>query len=226
MGWLALAMAACALSAARADSPWNVWCDQVADKPISEKSMLRAGQSLRYSCDDGRLSTYYLEAGYVHHTLSWLDLGVAYRQQYDYRGGHWLEENRPYGDLSVRWKTPRVTVSDRSRLEYRHREEQDGTWRYRNKIILQYNAWDKAFGLKPYLAAEAFVDESGGLRERDQTRYTVGIRTDPERHLLRAVQWRLGDAMSMDYYVTQQRTKKSDEWTDEYIAGVQVGVHF
>ena len=225
-GWLAVAVVTCALPAVAAENSWNVWLDQAAHKSISEKSALRAGQSLRYACDDGRLSTYYLEAGYVRHARPWLDLGLAYRQQYDHRDTHWVEENRPYGDVTVRWKTTRVTVSDRSRLEYRHREEQDDTWRYRNKVVLQYSAWDKALGLKPYVGAEAFVDESASLRERDQTRCTVGIRTDPERHILRAVQWRLGDAMSMDYYVTQQRTKKSDEWTDEYVAGVQIGVSF
>ena len=76
------------------------------------------------------------------------------------------------------------------------------------------------------MAAEAFVDESVDLQERNRTRFTLGIRTDPDRHLLRNVETRWAQVLGMDYSVTVQRTKKDDQWTDEYIAGVQLGMQF
>lgn len=214
------------LCVVRAEDSWQVWCDQAVDKTLTEKSSIRAGQSFRYACDKGELATYFLEAGYVRHSVSWLDLGLSYRQQFDKRDGEWLKEDRPYIDVTPIWKTELITISDRSRLEYRMREDQSDTTRYRNKLTLQYNAWQAGFGLKPYIAAEAFVDESARLKDRDQSRFTLGIRTDPDRHLLRALGASLGHILTMDYYVTGQRTKKNEEWVDAYIAGVQLGVHF
>ena len=76
------------------------------------------------------------------------------------------------------------------------------------------------------MAAEAFVDESADLKERNRTRFTLGIRTDPDRHLLRNADARWAQALAMDYFVMVQRTKNDDRWTDEYIAGVQLGWSF
>ena len=219
---LALATA----SAARAGGDWQVWLDQAANKALSEQTAVRVAQSFRYSFDERRLATYYLEAGATWSARPWLALGLGYRQQYDKRDGHWLEENRPFADATLRRKFGAVTISDRNRIEYRDRDGQEDIWRYRNKLTLQVNAWEPGFGLKPYVAAEAFIDESADLKERNRTRFALGLRTDPDRLLLRNVEARWAQALAMDYSVTVQRTKKDDEWTDEYIAGVQIGMNF
>ena len=219
-------LALAAASAARAGSDWQAWLDQAVGKKLSEQTAVRVAQSFRYSFEENRLATYYLEAGGTWNARSWLALGLGYRQQYDRRDGHWLEENRPFADATLRGKIRSVTITDRNRIEYREREEQDDIIRYRNKLTLQVNAWEPGFGLKPYVAAEAFVDESADLQERNRTRFALGIRTDPNRHLLRSVETRWVQALAMDYSVTVQRTKKDDDWTDEYIAGVQLGINF
>ena len=226
MGTFAALLALAASSPARAGSDWQAWLDQAVSKKLSEQTAVRVAQSFRYSFEENRLATYYLEAGGTWEARSWLALGLGYRQQYDRRDGHWLEENRPFADATLRAKIRSVTISDRNRIEYRDRDGQEDIWRYRNKLTLQYNAWDPGCGLKPYVAAEAFVDESADLKERNRTRFTLGIRTDPDRHLLRNVEVRWAQALAMDYSVTVQRTKKDDEWTDEYIAGVQFGMNF
>ena len=227
--WERLAAALLALAAAspaRAGSDWQAWIDQSVSRDLSDRATVRVVQSFRYSFDESQLATYYLEAGGTWTAWSWLDLGAGYRQQYDRRDGHWVEESRPYADATPRWKARLATLSDRNRLEYRFRDGQDDIWRYRNKLTLQWNAWEAGFGLKPYVAAEAFVDESADLQDRNRTRFALGIRTDPDRHLLRNVEARWAQALAMDYSVTVQRTKVDDEWMDEYIAGVQLGVQF
>lgn len=211
---------------ARAGGDWQAWVDQAASLDLSERVAVRVAQSFRYSFEEGQLATYYLEAGGTWAARSWLALGAGYRQQYDRRESRWIEENRPFADATLRWKIRAVTLSDRNRIEYRNREGQDDIFRYRNKLTMQVNAWEPGFGLKPYAAAEAFVDESADLKERNRTRFTLGLRTDPDRHLLRNVEARWAQALAMDYSVTVQRTKKDDQWTDEYIAGVQAGWNF
>ena len=219
-------LALAAASPARAGGDWQAWLDQVVSKKLSDQTAVRVAQSFRYSFEENRLATYYLEAGGTWDVRPWLALGLGYRQQYDKRDGHWLEENRPFADATLRAKIRSVTISDRNRIEYRDRDGQEDIWRYRNKLTLQYNAWEPGFGLKPYVAAEAFVDESADLQERNRTRFALGIRTDPNRHLLQKVEARWAQALAMDYSVTVQRTKKDDDWTDEYIAGVQLGMNF
>ena len=227
--WAGLAAALLALGAAspaRAGGDWQVWLDQAANKALSDQTAVRVAQSFRYSFAEDRLATYYLEAGATWDARPWLALGLGYRQQYDRRDGHWLEENRPFADATLRRKIRAVTISDRSRIEYRDRDGQEDIWRYRNKLTLQVNAWEPGFGLKPYVAAEAFIDESADLRERNRTRFALGLRTDPDRYLLRNVESRWAQALAMDYSVTVQRTKEDDQWMDEYIAGVQLGLQF
>ncbi len=200
---------------ALADETWHFWLDQAADAKVSDKTTIRAGQSFRYSYNDGKLSTYFLEAGGGRQVASWLDVGAAWRQQYDRREGHWFEENRPYGEATFRWKTRLTTLSDRNRLEYRFLEDQKNISRYRNKLTVQINPMGGGFELKPYVAAEAFVDESARLKNRDRTRLTLGVRKDV-----------MSRALTLDGYVSKDRVKKSDRWSDNYIAGFQLGFHY
>jgi hypothetical protein len=225
-GLSAALLALAAASAARAGGDWQAWLDQAISQKLTDQTAVRVAQSFRYSFEEHRLATYYLEAGATWSARPWLALGLGYRQQYDKRDGHWVEENRPFADATLRAKIWSVTITDRNRIEYREREEQDDVVRYRNKLTLQVNAWEPGFGLKPYVAAEAFIDESADLKERNRTRFALGLRTDPDRLLLRNVEARWAQALAMDYSVTVQRTKKDDEWTDEYIAGVKIGMNF
>lgn len=225
-GWAVALAVFAGLHMAYAEDSWQVWLDQTARKHLSDKSSVRAGQSLRFEADTGDLAAYYLEMGYVRRPLSWLDLGLAYRQQYTRSNGHWIEENRPYADVTPRWTTRMVTIYDRNQLEYRRVEGQDDTARYRNKLTLQLNAWGEDFGLKPYLSVETFINESVRLNESNRNRFTAGIRTDPERGFLRVIKFQAHHSLSMDYYITTQRTKTGGAWEDMYIAGVQLGVDF
>lgn len=221
-----LAVMLTGVSYSRADDSWQAWFDQEAASDLSEMWSLRAGQSFRYAVEPGRLDGYYLEAGCTWHPQPWLDCGLAYRQHYDQRDDRWLDENRPYADLTLRYRLRQLTLVDRNRVEYRMRDEQSNSARYRNRLTLQSERWAVGFGLKPYVAAEAFVDESLRLRERDRTRLTVGIRTAADRGFLRAITSRVGHAITMDYSLAGQRTKADDEWINAYIAAVKLGVAF
>ena len=220
----ALAVAA-VVPAVRAGSPWQVWFDQAASVWVSAGT-IRAGQSLRYSLEDDDVSTYYMEVGYGGCLQDWLSAGISYRQQYDRRDGGWIRENRPYADLTIRWETALVTISDRSRLEYRSRQNAEATFRYRNKLSLQYDGWHNAAGARPYFSTEAFVDESVRLRERDRTRSTLGLKLDPGRWFGRAREPSAGWAVSVDCSAMTQRTRKGGQWRDEHIASLKIGIAF
>ncbi|MDA0578095.1 MAG: DUF2490 domain-containing protein [Verrucomicrobia bacterium] len=225
-GMLVLMLASLPIISARAGDSWQVWMGQGVDQAVTKRTTLRAAQSFQYAIDSGALATYYVDAGGGVYVTDWLDLGAAYRQQYDKRDGHWQAESRPYGDATLFWKSRWVTLSDRNRLEYRNREEQSDTLRYRNKLTVQYHARSDGVGFKPYVAMEAFADESARLRERDRMRFTLGVRREPQRGLLRKLADDAGRALTMDWYVTEQRTKKANDWTNEYIAGIKIGIHF
>lgn len=211
---------------AHAGQSWQVWFDQTADQALSEKWSARAGQSFRYDCDSEELTTYFIEGGLFRSLQSWLDAGLMYHQQYDRREGRWVEENRPCVEATVRWKTDWVTLSDRNRMEYRYREDQEDITRYRNKLTLQFNLLEEKVGLKPYVSAEVFADASARLAERDRTRFAIGLRTDPEKRLLRNAPARWTQHLTMDYYLMQQSIKREDRWTDDFVVGVQVGFRF
>ena len=122
------------VSPARAGSDWQALLDQAGSHDLSERAAVRVAQSFRYSFDESQLATYYLEAGGTWTAWSWLALGLGYRQQYDRRDPHWVEENRPFADATLRGKVRSVAISSRNRIEYRIRDEQDDMVRYRNKL--------------------------------------------------------------------------------------------
>lgn len=208
------------------NSDWHAWLTQSAGMDITSNTAVQFNQSFRFASEPSKLSSYYLEGGYIYGWREWLDLAAYYRQQYAKSADSWQAENRPYVDVTPRVKFGEFTLFDRNRLEYRHFEDAPDTTRYRNKLALQSDGDWLGWGLKPYVAAEAFVSESANLHNRDQTQYTIGVRTDPTERLLKYVKRRRDYRLSMDHFFTLQRVLKNNEWADQYILGLTFGVFF
>ena len=219
MCWLA--QPACALN-----SDWHLWLNQSVGVDISSNSAAQFNQSFRFNSAPTKLASYYLEGGYIYGWRDWLDLAAYYRQQYSKSADSWQAENRPYVDVTPKLHIWGTTIFDRNRVEYRHFEDAPDTTRFRNKLALQFDGDWLGWGLKPYVAAEAFVSESANLHNRDQTQYTIGFRTNPEEHLLKFVKKKSNYRLSMDHFFTLQRVLKNNEWVDNYILGMTFGVFF
>ena len=219
LGWLAPPVRAL-------NSDWHVWLNQSAGMDFTSNSTAQFNQSFHFTHEPTQMNLYYLEGGYIYRPKSWLDLAAYYHQQYSKKSDSWQAENRPFVDVTPKLRLGDLMLFDRNRLEDRHFEDTQDTYRYRNKLTLQFNGDWLGLGLKPYVAVEAFVSESANLHNRDQTQFTIGIRTDPEEYLRKFLIKKDDRRISMDYFFILQRVLRNNEWVDQNIVGASLGVFF
>ena len=118
------------------DGDFQWWSTAGLSFDISEDWRFTFKEELRLREDGGHFYHHHSEAGFEYKSLAeWMDLGFNYRQAYEKdSGGKWREENQPSLHITLKSKLLGLDVSDRSRFEYRHRENKDHVWRYRNKV--------------------------------------------------------------------------------------------
>jgi len=118
----------------------------------------------------GNLYYQHTDVGFVYKGLTdRIDLGFNYRQIFeDDSKGEQRREDRPHLNFTLKGKLSGISISDRSRFEFRCREKKEDVWRYRNKITFKLPFELTALKLKPYLADELFfdLDKKGYNRNR------------------------------------------------------------
>lgn len=163
-----------------------------------------------------RLFYHHSDIGFVYSGFAdWLDLGFNYRQVYEKDSGgfgKWRQENRPHFNLTVKGKLFGLDVSDRSRIEYRHRENSDDFWRYRNKATVKFPLKLTSLKMQPYIADEVFFSSNG--QGFDRNRFYAGF-TIP-----------LLKCLSGDVYYMIQTSKSDSEWTDTNVFGTALKFSF
>lgn len=117
-------------------------------------------QELRIGESAGNLYYEHTEMGLIYSGLAdWLDVGFDYRQISETdSAGTWRDEHRPQLNVTLKTKLFGLDWADRSRLEYRDRENKTDLWRYRNKLTLKLPMELTPLKLKPYIADEIFID--------------------------------------------------------------------
>jgi len=145
---------------------------------LNQNTKLTFTEEFRLGDDGGTLYRHHSDIGLVYMSLfDNVDLGLNYMQVFEKDDtGKWRQENRPHLNLTVRGKIFGLDIADRSRIEFRDRENKNDTWRYRNKFtinrpfeFLDSEALSKFRDrYKPYVADEVFLncDGSGYVRNR------------------------------------------------------------
>jgi hypothetical protein len=227
---LACLLGSLAQARSRAEDDWQFWLDVDASGAWNDRVSVHTKQGMRWQDDAGDLSVYIADFGIRGKLTQWLALGAFFRGQFTEMDeeGTWLGEKRPYGDATLKWKCRDVQFSARNRFEYRMREDRKDEVRYRFKLTELYSKELTALGLRPYMAQELFVDESGPFfDEENRARFFIGVRGDPEdrfRYLgLRAKENR---RFKSDLYFMFQTESRNDRRTDTCVLGMKIGVFF
>ena len=116
----------------------------------------------------------------------------------------------------------------RNRLEYRLREDREDEVRYRFKLTELRGKELTALGLRPYMAQELFVDESGPFfDEENRVRFFIGVRGDPEdRFRYPGLRGKDNRRYKSDLYFMFQTGSRNDKRTDTCVLGMKIGVFF
>ncbi len=178
------------------------------------------GKDVRVGIDTGSrwgdsMSDYFYQAyepSLTWKAAPWLDVtpSVEYIQQE--KSGKWLDETVPKLTVQIKGDAGPLTLSNRSRMEYRLREAANDEWRYRDRLRLQLTKGVTAYKIRPYIEEELYYSFDEQLF--NESRAAAGFGFEP-------VAW-----LKTELYFMGRSTLKSDVWTDSNIVGAKVTVLF
>ncbi len=194
------------------DGDFQIWNAESVEGKLNDRLKLKLEEELRFGDNAGELYYTHTDGGITVSVTDSLDLGMKYRQIYEKKNGKWKEENRPHFNAAVKWACQGFKFKDRSRIECRVREDKDDTFRYRNKLSLDFPVKWTRFDIQPYIADEIFIDFDGEKFNRN--RLYAGFKAKLFKHL------------KTDIFYLWQSSEKSDKWIDYNVIGVKVKAVF
>ena len=172
-------------------------------------------EEFRFGDDAGELYYHHSDLGFIYKGFAdWLDLGINYRQVFERTDseGEWKQENRPHLNVTLKGQLFGLNVSDRSRFEYRDREDKNDLWRYRNKVTIKLPLELTALKLKPYLADEVFVplDDDNIAKNR----------------VYAGVSFQMLENMTGEVFYVWQSSRAPGDWNDINVLGTRLKFRF
>jgi hypothetical protein len=171
-------------------------------------------EEFRFADDAGQLYYHHSDLGFVYKSLAdWIDVGANYRQVFQKDStGQWRPENRPHLNATLKGRVSGLDLSNRSRLEYRDRENKKDLWRYRNKIALKLPVELTQLKLQPYIADEVFI--TFNAEDFDQNRLYSGFYIE------------LSKNVRADIFYFRQSSKSGGDWKDANVVGAYLKFYF
>lgn len=171
-------------------------------------------EEFRLKKSGGYLYHHHSEAGLVHKSFAdWIDLGFNYRQVFEKDSeGKWRQESRPHLNVTLKGKLLGLDVSDRSRFEYRDRENKEDVWRYRNRVTVKLPFELTELKLQPYLADKIFITFNDDNVDRNR--------------LYAGVSFKLAKNLKGDVFYLWQSSRSSSDWEDIDVLGTALKFSF
>ena len=173
-------------------------------------------EEFRWADNANHFYYHHYDLGFTYGLNKFLSIGGGYRHVLeDKKVGKVTKfrvENEPYLTATVPWNFKGFSFEDRSRLEYRHFDYTQDSWRYRNKLTIKAPWKFTKMEIQPYLADELFFGSSG--KSFNQNRLSSGLALNITKNLKGEI-----------YYMLQS-SKGKTEWIDSNILGTKFKFSF
>lgn len=171
-------------------------------------------EEFKLSDDAGRLYYHHSDLGLVYKALAdWIDLGANYRKAFEKDSkGEWRQENRPHLNITLKGRLLGLGVSNRSRFEYRDRENKKDLWRYRNKFTVKFPVQFRQLKCRLYVADEVFINFDS--EDFNKNRLYSGISFDLSKNI------------KGDIFYMRQSSKSGGSWNDINVLGTALKFYF
>lgn len=138
---------------------FQYWAKAIFMIPIAERWDFGLEHKFGFQ-DEARHLDHHMQDFLIVHTnaAGWLKLGGAVKVSHaptDDRQG-WTGEVRPHFNIAISSQFRGIDIVNRSRLAYRHIEDDDSYWRFRHKIRVDSPMTFTPLQIKPYVAEEIF----------------------------------------------------------------------
>lgn len=196
------------------DGDFQYWNTESVSWTISDRWNAKLEEEFRFGDGGGDFYYQYSDLGLTYSGLvDWLDLGINYRQIFEKDGSNkWGYENRPHLNITFKGKVNDWSLSNRSRFEYRNKEEGNDGWRYRNKSTIKIPIKFTRFDIQPYMADEIFIDF-------DKEDLTVN-------RLYGGFSFKITKNLKGEIFYLWQSTKSSGKWSCLNVLGTNIKFSF
>ena len=195
------------------DGDFQVWNTDSEELKINKDAKIAFEQEFRWGNNVSGFYYQHYDVGFFYNLKDYLNIGAGYRQIYELKRGKFKEENEPYATAALLWDLSGFKFDDRSRIEYRHFDYQEDSWRYRNKITVKFPWKFTKLEIQPYLADEIFIG-FGSINEFNQNRFSAGLGFSLIKHV------------KAEIYYMLQSVKSSGRWAEANVLGTKVKIAF
>jgi hypothetical protein len=197
-----------------ADGDVQFWQTVAASLDINKDWTVAVEEHLKLGHDAGTFYYHHTDMGFVYKSFAkGIDLGFNYKQGFKKDDdGHWSRENRPHLNVTFNGRLGTLDFADRSRFEYRDREDGQDLWRYvhRLKVTLPFEFTKLRF--RPYLADQVYINLDGQTFEKNR--------------VYSGVTFELSKAVESEFYYVWQSRKTDGRWKDLNALGFQIRIRF
>ena len=199
---------------ASGDGDFQYWSTAGASFDINKDWKFAFEEEFRLGDDADELFYHHTDMGFIYRGLGeWIDLGFNYRQVFEKDSeGEWRQENRPHLNVTFKGELFGLDVSDRSRMEFRDRENKEDVWRYRNKLTVKLPFELTNFKLQPYLADEVFITLNDD--NIDKNRLYAGFSV------------KLSKDINGEVYYMLQHSRSNEQWDHANVLGTAIKLRF
>lgn len=195
------------------DGDFQVWNTDVEEFKINKDSKVAFEEEFRWGDNANEFYYHHYDVGFFYNLEKWLNVGGGYRHIYELKKEKFKLENEPYITLTLLWDLKGFKVEERSRIEYRHFDYQDDSWRYRNKATVKFPWKFTKMEIQPFLSDEIFIGFDG-ISELNRNRFSSGLAMNVTKNL------------KAEVYYMLQASKSSGNWTDVNVLGTKLKIAF
>ncbi len=172
----------------------------VAGYDINEDWTVTVREHLKLGHDAGHLYLHNTDLGFVYHGLrDWIDLGFNCKLGFSKNDdGHWCREHRPHVNITFNGQLGAYEFSDRSRFEFRDKEDQEDLWRYVHQLKVRLPCEFTKFKFQPYFADQLYLNFEGHAFEKNR--------------IYSGVTFELIKNMESELYYVWESRKFDNEW--------------
>ena len=183
---------------------FQIWNTNGEEVNIRKGVKFAMEQEFRYGNNASELFYQHYDFGFVYGFDKSLDIGLFYRQLFEWNTKKWLESDEPNANATVKLDLWKFKFEDRNRIEYRHFRYTHDHVRYRNRFTLKYPIDFKTIVIAPYTSDEVFVVSNS--RGFNQNRFQSGLEIGLTKYMKADVS-----------YMLQSLRSTGDKW---YMANV------
>ena len=198
----------------RADGDFQLWNTATASLDLNKDWTATVEEQVKLGNDAGHFYYHHTDLGFVYGGLAdWIDLGFNFKEVFlEEDDGHWSRENRPHVNITVKGPVGPFDVSDRSRFEYRDRENEEDLWRYVNRLKVKLPFELTKLKIRPYVADLIFINMEGRAFEKNR--------------IYSGVSFKLSNDLESEIYYFWQLDKSDGPWEDTNVLGFQFNISF